>query len=330
MKSYLNCYRYRLQQIVISVIATAFVIIICGVLFGGRLKKISNQLFNYSNADYNILYTLNYDAMLNNTCVYPDTDILVYLDNSKTKRIAASLVMKKPEAQYDLNYLQKLNTIGKDQVLLPSNLREKYNLNVGDTVYIEYPYKSELCAVTIGSITNYEYDYCNPNIANDIGVAFIDADNGYIENTNCKYILFSKSSQADTLADYPQIINDIVNKGTNQSKVFKQGVPALVFSILLSIGSIVISNIVLFSKSLGIFKRLYLKGAKRKSLVAISFGEKIVLSIIPLIISECLMSLIIPINSAITVLFFLIPLLVFSLYTIVSTVVISGKLKAKG
>ena len=42
------------------------------------------------------------------------------------------------------------------------------------------------------------------------------------------------------------------------------------------------------------------------------------------------MSLIITINSVITGLFFLIPLLVFSLYTIVSTVIISGKLKAKG
>lgn len=330
MKSYLNCYRYRLHQIVISLIATAFVIVICGVLFGGKLKKISNQLFNYKNADYNILYILNYDAPLDNACVYPDTDILVYLDNSKTNRIATSLVMKKPETQYNLDYLQMLNTIGKDQVLLPSNLREKYNFNVGDTVYIEYPYKSELCAVTIGSITNYEYDYSNPNIANDIGVAFIDSDNRYIENTNCKYILFSKSSQADTLANYPQIINDIVNKGTNQSKIFKQGLPALVFSILLSIGSIIISGLVLFSKSLGILKRLYLKGAKRKSLVAVSLLEKLVFSIIPLIISECILSLIIPINSIITVLFFLIPLLEFSLYAVVSTVILSGKLKAKG
>lgn len=330
MKSYFNCYRYRLHQIGIATVATVLVIVICGLLFGKKLKNVSNQLYNYKCSDYNMLYVLNYDAPFDNTCVYPDADISVFLDDSKTKRIAASIVMKKADNNYTLDYLQPLNTISKDQILFPINIREKYGLNVGDTVYIEYPYKSELSVVTIGAITNYEYDYSNPNIANDIGVAFIDTDIGYIENVKSKYILFSDSSQADTLSEYPQIINEIINKGDNHNKVSKQGFSALVFILLLSIGSIFIADYFFFSKSLNILKRLYLKGAKRSSLISTTIAEKTIFGFGVFLITEFLLSLIITINSHITVSFFLIPLTISLVYIIISTLKLSGKLKSKG
>lgn len=326
MKAYLKCYRYRLFQTFISLLAVALLMLICGLLFGSRLKKVSNQLSNYNMADYNIIYCLNYDVPTENVCVYPDSDIPIYLDEEKSKRLSISVVMKKAKTDYNLDYLDTFDRLGSNQIILSANTADKYGLNIGDEVYAEFPNKSTLSAFTIGSIKDYEYDYSNPNLVNDVGVAFIDTDVDYIENNNCKYILFSKKSQAEYLSDYPQVINEIINKRDNSSYVFNQGLSALFFILVISVGAIILIKMILFSKSYVIIKRLYLKGISKSNLVIAAIIEKTAFTIIPILILELTMSIFIPNNSMITTLYYSIPLIISLSYIAISTIMLSRKL----
>lgn len=325
MRAYLKCYRYRLFQTFNSLLVIVLLMLICGLLFGSRIKKVSNQLSNYNIADYNIIYCLNYDVPMENICVYPDSDIPIYLDEEKSKRISVSVVMKKATADYNLDYLEPLDRLENNQIILSENIANKYDLNIGDEVYVEFPNKSTLSAFTVKSIKDYEYDYSNPNLVNDVGVAFIDTDIDYIENNNCKYILFSKDSQAEHLFDYPQIINEIINKSDNNSYVFNQGISALFFILVISIGAIILIKMILFSKSYIIIKRLYLKGICKKTLILATIIEKTAFTIIPILITEMTMSVFIPNNSVITSLYYSIPLVVSLFYIAISTIMISRK-----
>lgn len=327
MKQYLKCYGHRLYQIALSIFAVVALLALCASLFGAKLKRISSQLNSYDKADYNTAYVLNYGVELDNCCVFPDTDIQVYLDEAKEKRIGVSVVMSSKTTRYNLEYLRQLSNLSTDQIVLSGNAAEKYNLEVGDIVYVEKPYTAQLSKVAVVSVSNYEYDYCNPSIINNIGVVFIGADQNYIESINSKYLLFANESKAEELAEYPQIISDIINISTNRNKVVRQAFSALFFCFLLSIVMIFISHVVLFSQSYPILKRLYYKGMGRKQILSITFIEKVLLSLCIIVVIELVVTLWIPLNSFIAAWYYLIPILLSSLYIIISTIVLSGKLK---
>ena len=330
MKTYLKCYGYRLYQIALSLLSIIAALIICALLFGSKLKKVSGQLNTYAHSDYSVLYLLNYDIDINNSCVYPDTDIYIFRDEERSQRIGVSVVMSKPDAKYDLEYLHEMSQLSPHQISLSANTAQKYSLKIGDTVFMETPYSATLSKATVVSVTDYEYDYCNPSIANDIGVAFIGTDLDYIENVNSKYLLFANESQSERLSKSPQIINDIINKSSNSMMVFQQGIAALFFCLLLTVGIVIVSHMAFFSKSLAILRRLYLKGMRKKTVLSVVLCEKVTFLLLPVAFVECIIAFWIPPNSTITIIYHLIPFLVALFYCIISLLSLKIKLNKGG
>ena len=94
-----------------------------------------------------------------------------------------------------------------------------------------------------------DFYFLHPNIDNDIGVLYLGYEKEYEENVQCKYIIFSENSQAELLAQYPQVINFVQNKSDNERYVFEQGAFILVFQFAFVLVSFIIANIAFFSKS---------------------------------------------------------------------------------
>lgn len=296
-------------------IALAFLTVLLSTgIFGNRINALSSQLKHYQDSEYNIAYILNYSVPAENELIYADTDIQLFLDENGNERLAVSCLMPQENADYTLPEMKKVSVVKSGEILLSHNVAEKYNLGIGDTVYVEYPYSPRLFELAVSGLTDTEYDIENPIISNDIGIVYVGYDRDYVESTNCKYILFSKESQSQMLAEYPQVIIGLLNKSESISNVFNQGVYALIFELILLIGSIVLCNYFFFSKSFGILRRIYLKGFSKAILIRIPFVERLSFWCTPCFLSILLSNIFIPCNSELTKWFYIIPASVSILY----------------
>ncbi|MCR4781606.1 MAG: hypothetical protein K5851_02490 [Lachnospiraceae bacterium] len=307
MKTYIKNYRYRLSGIIMSIALAFLAVLLSAGIFGNRINALSNQLKHYQDSEYNIAYILNYSVPAENELIYADTDIQLFLDENGNERLAVSCLMPLENEDYTLTEMKNVSVVKSGEVLLSHNVAEKYNLGIGDTVYVEYPYSPRLFELVVSGLTDTEYDIENPIISNDIGIVYVGYDRDYVESTNCKYILFSKESQSQMLAEYPQVISGLLNKSESISNVFNQGVYALIFELIFLIGSIVLCNYFFFSKSFGILRRIYLKGYSRAVLTRMPFVERFIFWCAPCCLSIIVSNLFVPCNSELTKYFYMIP-----------------------
>lgn len=309
MKTYIKTYRYRVTGIVMVALLSFMAVFIISVMFKNRLNEISNQLESYNNSDYSVAYVLNYGLLSDNEFVFPDTDIQLYLDEAGTERLAVSCLMPQKGSNYSIEELNSINTINDGEVIVSKNVADRYDLEVGDTIYVQYPYSSSLIGTYVSEISRTEYDYENPNIANGIGIVYVAYDEKYVESTKCKYLIFSETSLAKELSEHPQILSGVINKNKNQEEVLSQGIHILIFETIFLAVAMIISFQVFFSRSFALLKRLYLKGEKQSILTVIPLLERLIWWVIPCLIGMMVNMQIIPCNSELTKVFYLIPLL---------------------
>lgn len=310
MRIYLRGYLQRQNEIAIAVICCIAAIFLSYGLFRDQLNKISSQLSSYNEADYSFIYVLNYEIPLDSIAIFPDTDAQIYSDKERTQRLTVSSVMKSAKWNYSRNYLEVIDDLQTDEVILTANVANKYSLNVGDFVYIEYPQSNIAIKKKVAGITATDYDFLHPNIDNDNGIVYLGYEKGYVDNVQCKYIVFSAESLADTLAQYPQVISSVVNKSENERYVFKQGIYILVFQFIFTLVSFIVANIAFFSKSQRRLKRCYLKGMKRIWIVIMPLFEKILFAFVPVCLFTWLFSSFVNTNSDLARAFFMLPLLI--------------------
>ena len=316
MKTYFKGYAQRWMNLLIAMVCIVTALLLSCMLFRGKLNKISSQLESYDRADYSIIYILNYAAPLDNSFIFPDTDAQVYFDEAKSKRLTVSGIMRNDSTTYNSQDLSFVNELGIDEMAISRNVSEKYNISTGDSLYVEFPYSSELKEYVVTKIVATNYDFTKPNIDNDIGIICLGFDEGYKTNVQSKYIAFSEHSEADVLSGYPQIINSVVNKTENRNFVAAQGNHILLFQVVFMLVAVTLAYIVFYAKSGKMLRRCYLKGMKKSGLILIPFAEKNVFALIPAAITMCMISCWIPINSFVTKMYFVIPLILIGLFCI--------------
>lgn len=312
---YFKGYGSRIKPIIAVIVICVLSLLVPFALFHGKAENISGQLETYQYSDYEKQYILNYDIPLENECLYPDSDLLVFKDNKKESRLTISTIMAKQGSRYSLEYLKVLNSLNTDEIAISENIAQSYDLEVGDLLFVEYPYSSELRTVTIKAILSIDFDYLNPNVSNNIGIAFIGNDQTYQSSIQSKAILYTNDSKADELSKYPQAINSIIEKTANQKKVFSQGLTVFLYEIAFVVLSIVLSQLVLYSKSQRMLKRCYFKGMAKKGLIFVPLLEKIVFGLIPILIVQTLLKLSLP-KSQFTEIYYLIPCVLYALFCI--------------
>ena len=329
MGMYVKEYIRRVPMILIAVAAVLVSSLLCYGLFHEKLNKVSGQLYSYDSADYSIIYILNYGEAFSNECLFPDTDIQFYRDADRSQRLTVSSVMREEGVLYDLKYLDSLSELNPGEVCISRNVAEKYRIGIGETLFAEYSYSPIPVPVTVTAIIQTEFDYAHPATDNDIGVVFLGYNKDYVVSTNSKYILFSEKTKADELAAYPQIINEVINKSTSKGVVYSQGLAALIIGALLSVASVIVSQMVFFSKSKVLLYRCYLKGMKRLLLPVVPLFERLVFCLLPCVIAQFLVTSTLP-DSAITKIYRMIPTTICGLFCIIMFVVDLFTLRRKG
>lgn len=329
MGMYVKGYVCRVTMIIIAVAGVLASSLLCYGLFHAKLNKVGGQLNSYDSADYSTIYILNYGEGFSNECLYPDTDIQFYHDAEKSRRLTVSGIMREEGVTYDLNYLVPLSGLKPGEVCLSQNVADGYMLGIGDTIFTEYSYSQDLVPVTVTSIMQTEFDYGHPSTDNDVGVVFLGFNENYASSTNGKYILFAEKSKADELAIFPQIINEVINKSVSNDYVLSQGVAALIFGALFSLGSVILAQIVFFSKSWMLLYRCYLKGMRKSLLPVIPLLERLVFCLLPCIVVQCLTASAIP-DSSVAMAYRMIPISICGLFCIIMFAVDLLKLRRKG
>ena len=326
---YIKGYKQRVATITLAVAVVLMSSLLCYFLFHNQLNKIGGQLNSYDSADYSIIYILNYGERLNNECIYPDTDIQFYQDAEKSLKLTVSSIMREENVLYDLAYLSSLSGLNSGEVCISQNVADKYNLTIGDVLFAEYSYSSEPVPLKVSSIMPTELDYVHPNIDNDIGMVFFGYNSNYAINMKSKYILFAEKSKTDDLAVYPQIISEVINKATNIDDVSYQGMPALLIETLFSLASVIIAQIVFFSKSRLSLYRCYLKGMRRIVMPVISLIERLFFCLLPCVTVQYAVTLAIP-DSSVTRVYRMIPISICGAFCIIMFAVDSLKSGRKG
>ena len=316
-------------MIIVAVIIVLISSLVCYGLFKGKLNNVSGQLDSYESADYSLLYVMNYGDGFNNECLFPDTDIQFYLDVEKTHRLTVSGIMKEEGVTYTLEYLTPLNDLNVNEVCITQNTALQYKLKVGDMVFAEYPYSSDVVPTIIARIMGIEFDYENPIIDNNIGIIFIGYDEKYSSSTNGKYLLFASDSQVGILSVYPQIINTIINKSTNKDIVSAQGYAALIIGAVFSIAAVVLTQIVFFSKSSALLYRCYLKGMSKSQMILIPFLERIVFCLFPCALVQWIVTDALP-ECSIKTAYKTVPVAICFLYCLIMLVYDSVHLRKRG
>ena len=329
MKMYVKGYTQRAMAIVTTIAIILLSSLLCYGLFHKKLYRVAGQLNSYNSADYSIIYILNYGEWFDNECLYPDTDIQIYLDANKTRRMTVSSVMRNEKVTYDLTYLAPLSGLVADEMCISENVADTYNLDVGDTLYVEYPYSVTPEQTIISDIMQAEYDYVNPIIDNNVGVVFLGFNEKYAASTKGNSVLFAEKSRADELSAFPQIINSVINKSECIATVSAQGTTALLFSAIFALISARLTHILFFSKSYALLYRCYLKGMSRTLVPSIQFVEKILFCLLPCIVIQQIITSRMP-ESFITRAYKTIPICIFGLYCIITFIVDLIKLRKKG
>ena len=280
---YFRGYKQRNRRLLAAIFSLFGSLLLCFVLFRDKLNNLSGQILTYEFADYQNQYILNYGIGIENECIFPDTDIHIFLDEDRSKKLTVSVVMKDEDVSYDLDCLAFLNNLKSNEICITKNVAEAYSLNIGDTLFADTSYSSDLISLIITELLGTEFDYTHPKIENGIGIVYIGYDRNYAIHSRSKYLLYSQQSKSDELAKYPQIINDVINKSVNESYVLEQGIPVLIIEGILVLISISVAHLFFFSKSRKLLLRCYLKGMKRNCMWGIPFIEKIMICL-PLIV----------------------------------------------
>lgn len=317
MGLYFKGYARRLIGISLAIGCFLAAMALSGILFYDKLNKISSQLESYAQSDYDLIYVLNYSSGLSNECIFTDTDTQIYLDESGLKRLTVSSIMKDADSSYDLDYLETLNDLSPQEMVISRNVSEKYNLGIGSKVFVDFPCSGVLQEFIITGITREDYDYTRPSIDNDIGVVALGYDEEYEKEVQCKYALFSEHSASDVLSGFPQIIDSVIKKSDNIKSVVEQGRHILVFQALFCAAALLVGHISFFSKSKKLLRRCYLKGMKRNWLVVVPLVERVLFGVIPGLLVTLAFFAIISAHSQMRTMFALLPSLIWFLYCLV-------------
>ena len=281
LKNYLKRINYILVYLIIFIISMLLIAQLTNISIASSFKIIET----YNEYDYDVCYVLNYSINSSEEVVYCDTDLTFYTDCKKNNRVVATSIMKKSDENikvvsgFDFSKLMKYN-----EIIIPLNIAEEYNLNVGNVIYCEFPYSLELVECTIVDVSGYCYDLSDNSIINSVGVLAIGYNCDYILNFESKYLLFSRTNKNEEISIFPQVLNEIIYKNNFKSQsIFKLIAPLMLEFVF--IGLLFIIYWLLIGRKTNIdLKILISKGTEKKKIIQVKTIEFIILFLFPLLL----------------------------------------------
>ena len=272
---YIKNYRFRFLPILLYLLVLFSSCFILGFTSTQNVQKALGIIDSYNDVSFKYGYVLNYSIEQSEyEYIYSDTDILFYTSESKEQKLVISSIMVKETCEQELCLHFDLKKIDDcHQVIVPSNVANKYKLTIGDHLYCEYSYVETLVETTIVDISKPTYDFDKRAVSNDVGLVCIGYNTQYVKNTKCKYVILSNYSQANLISNYPQILKETFGVNDFILTSLKYLVtPSLLF-LLSSIALLLAYHLFIGKKTLFDLMLLHAKGLTKQSIRLFAFAE---------------------------------------------------------
>ena len=292
IKLYWKEYRYRAGALVTAVMVSVIAVIAAFAINNRALVFCSTEITALDDTHFQYGYFLNYSSDFDNEYLYTSSDILLYTDENRSERIAATSVMELPDRGYSdssLLFNGRKDVLDTGCAEISKNIAIKYGLSAGDILYAEMPYTTELQRVTVTAIGRSDYGIENPRVSSELGVVCLGYVPQHHESVIGKYILFSNRSMASELSQFPQIIDSTFSRSQLVAAVQKETMPFVLWYCFAGAVILVGQWLLVFRKSAASIDIRRRKGMVAGQCFMVSLIEKTVMILVPVITTAAIM-----------------------------------------
>lgn len=288
LKRYFKNYRYRLGPIALYLLVLISMIVLFVCLSKTNFVKAISIQHSYNSSSFRYGYVLNYSIGDCSEVIYSDADIVFYKDSQRHYKLVATSIMEpenscdKKIGPYNFSLIETYQ-----EAIIPRNVAVLYDLQVGDEIFCEYSYTTELISTKIVEICNDFYDLNSNSIQNDVGMIALGFNPNYVNNTICKYVILSAESKTAEIAEFPQLLSGTFNKIDFINKAQKIIIIPIAILVLIIVFLYALYLVMIGRRTVHDLKILFYNGLTRSSFRFALIIEGIILYLIPSI-SVCL------------------------------------------
>ena len=280
---YIKNYKHRTGPIVLVLLVLAILFALSNWIFNDNIKKFYCTKNSYENYTFNYGYIISEKTSTENEVIYTDTDIIFYKDeHKKTKIVASSIMETKNTNENYCNIFDFSSVSSHNEVIIPRNIAEKYDLKIGDTIYCEFSYTSELISSVVINITNGDvYDFAENSVKNDVGLIAIGNNSQYVNSTIHDFVILSETSVTEKLGDFSGVIKEVFGKSRFAPNLFVHLVVPIIINLLTMLVGTILYAIFVRNKTCKDLKILINKGITTNQAIKFGFLETTVCFFVP-------------------------------------------------
>ncbi len=253
IKLYCKEYHYRIKGVIAAIIVAVIAVIAVCQISKNSLDFCAAEIESLSNSSFQYGYVLNYRSGLQNEYIFPNSDILLYTDKDKNHRIAASTAMEISDHEYtksSLIFSSNPISLQQNDISVSQNIADDYGIAVGDVLYAEMPFSTELQPVVVKAVTQSDYGIDRPNENARLGIVLFGYIPEYENNVRSKYVVFSGESLAEQLAVFPQIVSSTFSRSSIMKEVQTAVIPFVLWFALTVLVVVLVQWFCIFRQSM--------------------------------------------------------------------------------
>lgn len=144
-------------------------------------------------ADYAILFAGDYDA--ENTIIYDDHQILVYLEKEGGSPVSFEILMQKQGEDASVGLFRHLcgETLSADEIVLSESVAQKCRISENDVVYLDSGYRTERLAYRVRAVIDDFPSFFGA----DRSIAIVGYSSEYVRSVEYQTLYLYKGSLSD-------------------------------------------------------------------------------------------------------------------------------------
>ena len=296
---YIKNYKHRTGPIVLVLLVLAILLIFSTWIFNDKVAKFYCIRDSYDNYTFNYGYIVSQETGIENEVIYADTDISFYKDVYKNNKIVASSIMETQNTNENYCNIFNFSSISSyNDLIIPRNIANKYDLKIGDIIYCEYSYTSELISSVVIDITDGDaYDFAENSVKNDVGLIAIGNNSRYVNSAIHNFVILSETSMTEKLGDFSGMIKGVFGKSRFEPNLFEYLIVPIIINLLIMFVGTILYVIFVKNKTCKDLKILINKGITTNQAIKFGFLETTVCFFVPTVSFFILVNMIFSTNT---------------------------------
>lgn len=303
LKIFVREVQYNSRLFLIVYLLTVPLIIFAFLILGSAVLRDSANLSTILRSNSRYSAVINYDIGIDNTYIYDDSSIVFYNNQNiqnNTAGISSYNVMEM-NTHYD-NRDDIFNSIilggtytklDKNEIAISKNIAVKYSLKVGDELFADIGYTSNVQSYQIKYIFGYTHNLLDTDFSLNKGTILMGYDEAYELNMANKYLVFDEENFSNLYMNNPGLLD--------QEIFIKQSINFLYFRIVFNI-FILTTFLVMFTipiwklqfyKNIKKYRKLFLMGYEYIEVRKIIKLDILLFYLIPFVLAIAIYSIII-------------------------------------